>query len=157
MIRENVENPHEITFHNQIFRSHISATLPQEEILLNNSSFVQQQAEEQQSYFWPYCISYAWYAFIGFVVTLLVGYSVSVLLDSRCKTTTTTTEQPLDANLFFTPLRNKILRDQQKQEQEQHNETRPLNHEPEEELKDLTTKIENIPNGNGKAVYHEKA
>ena len=55
---------------------------------------------EEIDYFYPFCISYGWYAMIGAVITFLIGYVTSLGFQ---KTTN------LDPNLFIGPIRDTIM------------------------------------------------
>ena len=57
--------------------------------------------EEDTEYFYPYCISYAWYAMIGTFMTFSIGYISSLI---SCQ------DPKIDPNLLISPLRNQILR-----------------------------------------------
>ena len=60
------------------------------------------QASEED-YFYLFCISYAWYAMIGTILTFIVGYATSLAFPKRTD---------LAPNLFIQPLRSKMTEEQ---------------------------------------------
>ena len=75
--------------------------------------------EEDKEYFYLYRISYTWYAFIGFALTIAIGAFTSSLYNrfyysrsSRRKGTVDEQEDELNADLFITPIRNQLLEKQ---------------------------------------------
>ena len=74
---------------------------------------------ESDGHFYLYRISYAWYAMIGFSLTMIIGtlsswffhkfYYSNTLMENE-------SEAKVDANLFITPIREKLLKSQGKQE-----------------------------------------
>ena len=76
------------------------------------------EGEEDEEYFYLYRISYTWYAFIGFALTIAIGAFTSCLYNrfyythTRRKGTVDEQEEELDADLFITPIRNRLLEKQ---------------------------------------------
>ena len=73
---------------------------------------------EDKEYFYLYRISYTWYAFIGFALTVAIGAFTSSLYTRfyytrrRRKSRVDEQEEELDADLFITPIRNRLLENQ---------------------------------------------
>jgi sodium-coupled monocarboxylate transporter 8/12 len=71
-----------------------------------------------EEYFYLYRISYTWYAFIGFTLTVAIGTFTSSLYNrfyysyAKRKRTVDEHEEQLDADLFITPIRNRLLEKQ---------------------------------------------
>jgi len=63
--------------------------------------------KNNEDYFYPYCISYAWYAMIGTFFTFIIGYLASFIFQEQDKT------KQLHPDLFISPIRNKLLRNDQ--------------------------------------------
>ena len=63
--------------------------------------------KNNEDYFYPYCISYAWYAMIGTFLTFIIGYLASFIFQDQDKT------KQLHPDLFISPIRNKLLRNDQ--------------------------------------------
>ena len=63
--------------------------------------------ENNDDFFYPYCISYAWYAMIGTFLTFTIGYLASFIFQDQDKT------KQLHPDLFISPIRNKLLRNDQ--------------------------------------------
>ena len=74
---------------------------------------------ESDGHFYLYRISYAWYAMIGFSLTMIIGtlsswffhkfYYSNILMENE-------SESKIDANLFITPIRQTLLKTQGKPE-----------------------------------------
>ena len=60
------------------------------------------------NYFYLYRISYTWYAFIGFALTIIVGTMTSILFRRFYYVRTGGHVKQLDSNLFITPIRKKM-------------------------------------------------
>ena len=76
---------------------------------------VNMKNEDDENYFYLYRISYTWYAFIGFALTILIGAFSSRLYHQfyySIRQGGRRTEPQLDPNLFITPIRNQMLNDQ---------------------------------------------
>ncbi len=66
----------------------------------NQAMLSAETEEDSPNYFYPYCISYAWYAMIGTFITFTVGYLTSLM----------TCDPPhVDPELLTPPLRNRML------------------------------------------------
>ena len=75
--------------------------------------------DESENYFYLYRISYAWYAFIGFSLTIIIGTLCSCIFEKFYYSHITRhheSDYKVDANLFITPLREKLLKTQRKKE-----------------------------------------
>ena len=75
--------------------------------------------DESENYFYLYRISYAWYAFIGFSLTIIIGTLCSCIFEKFYYSRITRQHEPdykVDANLFITPLREKLIKTQRKKE-----------------------------------------
>lgn len=75
--------------------------------------------DESENYFYLYRISYAWYAFIGFSLTMIIGTLCSCIIKKFYYSHITRQHEPdykVDANLFITPLREKLIKTQRKKE-----------------------------------------
>ena len=75
--------------------------------------------DKSENYFYLYRISYAWYAFIGFSLTIIIGTLCSCIFKKFYYSHITKQHEPdykVDANLFITPLREKLIKTQRKQE-----------------------------------------
>jgi len=64
-------------------------------------------ATMKDDYFYPYCISYAWYAMIGTLLTFIIGYLASFIIQDQDKT------KQFHPDFFISPLRNKLLKNSQ--------------------------------------------
>ena len=63
----------------------------------------------EDSYFYLYRISYAWYAFIGFIVTFSVGLVVSFVAERIIRSGELRRQkQTIDLNLFADPIKNRL-------------------------------------------------
>ena len=67
-----------------------------------NTTFA--SAKEEESYFYLYRISYTWYAFIGFTLTLVIG-TISSLAYHRLYYSNRISCNDIDPDLFITPIR----------------------------------------------------
>ena len=75
--------------------------------------------DESENYFYLYRISYAWYAFIGFSLTIIIGTLCSCIFEKFYYSHITRqheSDYKVDANLFITPLREKLAKTQRKNE-----------------------------------------
>ena len=64
----------------------------------------------EDSYFYLYRISYAWYAFIGFIVTFSVGLVVSFVAERIIRSGELRRQkQTIDPNLFADPMKNRLM------------------------------------------------
>jgi len=70
-------------------------------------AFDKEVDKNNEDYFYPYCISYAWYAMIGTFFTFIIGYLASFIFQEQDKT------KQLHPDLFISPIRNKLLRNDQ--------------------------------------------
>ena len=61
-----------------------------------------------QTYFYPFCISYAWYAMIGTMITVILGYVSSFGFQKK---------ENIDPNLFIGPIREAVLKETKLNEQ----------------------------------------
>ena len=71
------------------------------------TAFDKEVDKNNEDYFYPYCISYAWYAMIGTFFTFIIGYLASFIFQEQDKT------KQLHPDLFISPIRNKLLRNDQ--------------------------------------------
>ena len=71
------------------------------------ATFDKEIGKNNDDYFYPYCISYAWYAMIGTFLTFIIGYLASFIFQDQDKT------KQLHPDLFISPIRNKLLRNDQ--------------------------------------------
>ena len=63
----------------------------------------------EDNYFYLYRISYAWYAFIGFIVAFSVGLMVSFVAERIGRSGESRREkQKIDPNLFADPMKNRL-------------------------------------------------
>ena len=64
--------------------------------------------DHDDEYFYPYCISYAWYAMIGTFLTFLIGYVSSLVIrDDKDGT------KHIHPDLFISPIRKQLLQKNQ--------------------------------------------
>ena len=72
---------------------------------------------ESENYFYLYRISYSWYAFIGFTLTMIIGTLTSWLFHKFYYShQIQQNESEVDADLFITPLRRKLMKNNRKEE-----------------------------------------
>ena len=70
-------------------------------------------ATNDDHYFYLYRISYTWYAFIGFAITIIVGTITSLVFRRFYYVRTGRNIKQLDPNLFITPIRKRMALQQQ--------------------------------------------
>ena len=75
-----------------------------EELIEKN---VTQIINADSDYFYPYCISYAWYAMIGTFLTFSIGYLASLIPMKKDQEAVSNQIHP---DLFISPLRKKMLK-----------------------------------------------
>ena len=74
----------------------------------NNLNTTFASAKEEENYFYLYRISYTWYAFIGFTLTLVIG-TISSLVYHRLYYSNRISCNDIDPDLFITPIRKSML------------------------------------------------
>ena len=78
---------------------------------LSIDSKLNSQDITEDSYFYLYRITYAWYAFIGFIVTFSVGLVVSFVVERIVRSGESRREkQRIEPNLFADPMKNRLSR-----------------------------------------------
>ena len=75
---------------------------------VNNLNTTFASAKEEENYFYLYRISYTWYAFIGFTLTLVIG-TISSLVYHRLYYSNRISCNDIDPDLFITPIRKSML------------------------------------------------
>ena len=98
-------------FPNMIFQNNSS-------FQINDSTKIMEQSTDNKlnnqditddSYFYLYRVSYAWYAFIEFIVTFSVGLVVSFVANRIVRSGESRREkQTIDPNLFADPMRKRL-------------------------------------------------
>ena len=61
----------------------------------------------EESYFYLYRISYTWYAFIGFAITLTIGVLASYISEKLCYSGKN--DEKIKPDLFIEPIRRRML------------------------------------------------
>ena len=74
----------------------------------NNLNTTFTSAKEEEHHFYLYRISYTWYAFIGFTLTLVIG-TISSLVYHRLYYSNRISCNDIDPDLFITPIRRSML------------------------------------------------
>ena len=74
----------------------------------NNLNTTFASAKEEEHHFYLYRISYTWYAFIGFTLTLVIG-TISSLVYHRLYYSNRISCNDIDPDLFITPIRRSML------------------------------------------------
>ena len=102
-------------FEKQSFSSNVTST-ESSTTLVQDLNYTNNEGEDDK-YFYLYRISYTWYAFIGFALTVCIGAFTSSLYSkfyykNRRSRTVEEQEEYFDADLFITPIRNRLLEKQ---------------------------------------------
>ena len=100
-------------FPSMIFQNNSSFQISDSTKIMEQSIYSKLNSQDitEDSYFYLYRISYAWYAFIGFIVTFSVGLVVSFVVERIVRSGESRREkQRIDPNLFADPMKNRLSR-----------------------------------------------
>ena len=98
-------------FPNMIFQTNSSFQITDSTKIMEQSiaNKLNNQDITEDSYFYLYRISYAWYAFIGFIITFTVGFIVSFVAERIVRSGESRREkQRIDPKLFADPMKNRL-------------------------------------------------
>merc|ERR1711879_137401 len=88
-------------------QTYVNSTACQFKISNITEAFNNDIKVDHEEYFYPYCISYAWYSMIGTFLTFVIGYFTSFIFRNQVST------RQIHPDLFISPIRKQLLQSDQ--------------------------------------------